>query len=61
MKLAPFDVILQMWHDLLNKLVNDCNENYIIQYYNPQRATYSKGKNGLRTFIMSNYYLGWLY
>lgn len=32
-----------------------CNENYILQYYNPERATYSKGKNGLRTFILSNY------
>ncbi len=40
---------------LLNDDFEVCNENYIIQYYNPQRATYSKGKNGLRTFIMSNY------
>ncbi|OBX23699.1 MULTISPECIES: hypothetical protein [Bizionia] len=32
-----------------------CNENYILQYYNPERATYSKGKNGLRTFILSHY------
>jgi hypothetical protein len=32
-----------------------CDENYILQYYNPERATYSKGKNGLRNFILSNY------
>jgi len=32
-----------------------CNEDYILQYYNPERATYSKGKNGLRNFILSNY------
>lgn len=27
----------------------------IFDYYNPERATYSKGKNGLRKFILSNY------
>ncbi len=32
-----------------------CNENRIAQYYNPERASYSKGKNGLRDFIFSNY------
>ncbi|PTX64142.1 hypothetical protein C8N46_101753 [Kordia periserrulae] len=32
-----------------------CDENFILQYYNPERATYSKGKNGLRNFILSNY------
>ncbi|MGY0390928.1 hypothetical protein ACW5R3_00035 [Bizionia sp. KMM 8389] len=40
---------------LLNEGFEVCNENYILQYYNPQRATYSKGKNGLRNFILSNY------
>ncbi len=32
-----------------------CNENFIFDYYNPERARYSKGKNGLRKFILSNY------
>jgi hypothetical protein len=32
-----------------------CNEDYILQYYNPDHATYSKGKNGLRNHIISNY------
>ncbi|MEM6720971.1 MAG: hypothetical protein AAF611_16695 [Bacteroidota bacterium] len=32
-----------------------CDEEYILQYYNPERATYSKGKNGLRNYITSNY------
>ncbi|WP_420571450.1 hypothetical protein [Kordia sp.] len=32
-----------------------CNEHYILQYYNPERARYSKGKNELRNFILSNY------
>ncbi|MEL6305758.1 MAG: hypothetical protein AAFQ20_13335 [Bacteroidota bacterium] len=32
-----------------------CNENYIAQYYNPKKATYSKTKKGLRDFILSNY------
>ncbi|RMB58581.1 hypothetical protein EAX61_09785 [Dokdonia sinensis] len=32
-----------------------CDEEHIYDYYNPQRATYSKGKNGLRDFIMSHY------
>lgn len=40
---------------LLNEGFKVCNENFIIQYYNPERATYSKGKNGLRKFILSNY------
>ena len=40
---------------LLNKGFKVCDENFIIQYYNPQRATYIEGKNGLRDFIISNY------
>lgn len=32
-----------------------CNDDYIFNYYNPQRATYSEGKNKLREFILSNY------
>mgnify|MGYP001793618642 CR=1 FL=1 len=32
-----------------------CDEERIAQYYNPKRASYSKGKNGLRNFILSNY------
>ncbi len=32
-----------------------CNEDAIADYYNPERATYIKGKNGLRNFVMSNY------
>jgi len=32
-----------------------CNEDFIVQYYNLKRATYSKGKNGLREFVFSNY------
>ncbi|MEM7486264.1 MAG: hypothetical protein AAF348_13745 [Bacteroidota bacterium] len=32
-----------------------CNERRIAQYYNPEKATYSKGKNRLRAFIMKNY------
>lgn len=32
-----------------------CDENFILQYYNPERATYSEGKNKLRSFILSNY------
>jgi len=40
---------------LLNKEFYVCDENFIVQYYNPQRATYSKGKNGLRNFIISHY------
>ncbi|CAM1345497.1 hypothetical protein [Tenacibaculum amylolyticum] len=27
----------------------------MFDYYNPERATYSEGKNGLRKFILSNY------
>lgn len=40
---------------LLNDGFEVCNENFILQYYNPERATYSEGKNGLRKFILSNY------
>ena len=40
---------------LLNDGFEVCNEDYIVQYYNPESATYSKGKNGLRNFIISNY------
>ncbi len=32
-----------------------CDEKRIFQYYNPERATYSEGKNGLRKFVLSNY------
>lgn len=39
---------------LLSKDFETC-EDYIFDYYNPERATYSEGKNGLRTFILSNY------
>lgn len=28
---------------------------YIFDYYNPERATYSKGKNGLRKLVLENY------
>jgi len=40
---------------LLNKDFNVCDENFLVQYYNSQRARYSKGKNGLRNFIISHY------
>lgn len=40
---------------LLNEGFKVCDEDYILQYYNPERATYSEGKNGLRNFILSNY------
>ena len=40
---------------LLNEGFEVCNEDFIVQYYNPQSATYSQGKNGLRKFIMSHY------
>jgi len=40
---------------LLNDGFKVCNEKNIAQYYNPERATYSKGKNGLRKFILENY------
>lgn len=40
---------------LLNKDFIVCNEDNIFQYYNPQKATYSKGKYGIRKFILSNY------
>lgn len=39
----------------LSKDFSICNKNFILQYYNPERATYSEGKNGLRSFILSNY------
>lgn len=32
-----------------------CDEDFIIQYYNPDRARYSEGKNGLRQHIRSRY------
>lgn len=44
-----------MGKSLLSEGFEVCDTNYIIQYYNPERATYSKGKNGLRKFILSNY------
>lgn len=40
---------------LRSKGFSICNENFILQYYNPERATYSQGKNKLRSFILSNY------
>ena len=40
---------------LFNDGFEVCNESRIAQYYNPQRATYSEGKNGLRKFILSHY------
>lgn len=40
---------------LLNKDFLVCNEQRILQYYNSERATYSKGKNNLRKFILENY------
>ncbi|AWX44734.1 hypothetical protein HME9304_01737 [Flagellimonas maritima] len=39
----------------LNKGFHVCNKSRIFQYYNPEKATYSKGKNGLRRFILENY------
>ena len=40
---------------LFNDGFEVCDESRIAQYYNPQRATYSMGKNGLRKFILNNY------
>lgn len=40
---------------LLSDGFSACNEDYILQYYNPEYAQYSKRKNGLRNFILSNY------
>jgi len=40
---------------LFNEGFQVCNEDKIGQYYNLNQATYSKGKNGLRTCILSNY------
>ena len=42
-------------NSLLSEGFEVCDENFILQYYNPERATYSQGKNGLRSFILSNY------
>ena len=39
---------------LLSNGFETCNK-MIVDYYNPERATYSEGKNGLRKFILSNY------
>ncbi len=45
--------------DPVNSLFSDgfevCNEIWIYNYYNPERATYSKGKNKLKEFIIKNY------
>ena len=42
-----------------NSLYNDgfeiCHQGWIFNYYNPQEATYSEGKNNLRKFILDNY------
>ncbi len=38
-----------------NKGFYICDESRIAQYYNPEKATYSQGKNGLRQFILENY------
>ncbi|WP_298507321.1 hypothetical protein [uncultured Kordia sp.] len=40
---------------LLSEGFTVCNEDYILQYYNPEHARYSKGKNELRNYILSNY------
>jgi hypothetical protein len=40
---------------LLNDGFKVCNEFWILDYYNPERARYSEGKNGLRTFILGTY------
>ena len=39
----------------LNKGFKVCDEERIYQYYNPKEASYSKGKNGLRNFILQHY------
>nr|WP_299341864.1 hypothetical protein [Allomuricauda sp.] len=39
----------------LNDQFQICDESRILQYYNPQEAVYSLGKNGLRDFILKNY------
>ncbi len=39
----------------LNNGFEVCDEDRIYQYYNPQEASYSKGKNGIRKFIQENY------
>ncbi|SHG91731.1 hypothetical protein [Winogradskyella jejuensis] len=38
-----------------NKDFKTCNDNIIFNYYNPQSASYSGGKNNLRDYILSNY------
>lgn len=40
---------------LLNEGFKICNKERIYQYYNPRAASYSKGKNGLKKFILENY------
>ncbi len=39
---------------ILSKNFKTCGE-YIFDYYNPERARYSDGKNGLRKFIVNNF------
>jgi len=39
---------------LLSEDFETCSD-YIFDYYNPERATYSKEKNGLRKFILTHY------
>lgn len=38
-----------------DKNFKTCFDNVIFNYYNPQAASYSEGKNKLRTFILSNF------
>ena len=40
---------------LLSKDFKACNENSIVDYYNPGRAHYKSGKNGLRKQILQQY------
>ena len=40
---------------LLSEGFKVCDENFILQYYNPESATYREGKNGLSKFILQNY------
>lgn len=42
-------------NSLYNNDFDICNDGLIFNYYNPQKATYSKGKNNLRKFILTNY------
>lgn len=39
---------------LISEGFETCGE-YIFDYYNPERPTYTKGKNGLKKFILTNY------